>query len=325
MKNLNMVHLNGLRALEAVGRLGSLQAAAGELGVSVGAISQQVIKAEGQLGHAIFARTGKGLVPTEIGWPVLARLTDGMQKLSESVALAQRRDNNCLTISVAPVFASRWLVRRFDNFAREHPEIVLRIDATMRLIDPATSDIDLGIRVGDGHWRDARSELILEQQVYPVCTPALAEGLAAPSDILDLPAVIDSRAMFNWDVWLRAAGLEGARISERHVFNEASLCLDAVIAGQGVMLAWQTLTADSIAEGWLVAPFGIRAKTGFGHYFITARGTRESRKVQVFKAWLRRELARSMEDLDGRIAGSIPPPGCQAAGSNRLTSIVEPD
>ena len=46
MKNLNRVHLNGLRALEAVGRLGSLQAAAEELGVTVGAVSQQVIKAE---------------------------------------------------------------------------------------------------------------------------------------------------------------------------------------------------------------------------------------------------------------------------------------
>ena len=94
MKNLNTVHMNGLRALEAVGRLGSLQAAADELGVSVGAISQQVIKTEGQLGHAIFERTGKGLVVTEIGRPILARLTDGIQKLSEAVALAQRRDNN---------------------------------------------------------------------------------------------------------------------------------------------------------------------------------------------------------------------------------------
>jgi hypothetical protein len=39
MKNLNRVHLNGLRALEAVGRLGSLQTAADELGVTVGAVS----------------------------------------------------------------------------------------------------------------------------------------------------------------------------------------------------------------------------------------------------------------------------------------------
>jgi DNA-binding transcriptional LysR family regulator len=302
MKNLNTVHMNGLRALEAVGRLGSLQAAADELGVSIGAISQQVIKTERQLGHAIFERTGKGLVVTKIGGPILARLTDGIQKLSEAVALAQRRDNNCLTISVAPVFASRWLVRRFDNFAREHPEIVLRIDATMRLIDPATSDIDLGIRVGDGHWSDVQAELLLEQKVFPVCAPELAKGLANPADVLRLPAVIDSHAMFQWDVWLRAAGLEGRAINERHVFNEASLCLDAVMAGQGVMLAWQTLTADAIAEGRLTAASTIRAKTGYGHYFITARGVRESRKVQVFKAWLRRELARSMDELDKRFA-----------------------
>ena len=307
MKNLNTVHMKGLRALEAVGRLGSLQAAADELGVSVGAISQQVIKTEAQLGHAIFERTGKGLVATDIGRPVLARLTEGIQKLSEAVGLAQRRDNNCLTISVAPVFASRWLVRRFDNFAREHPEIVLRIDATMRLIDPATSDIDLGIRVGDGHWSDVQSELILEQQVYPVCAPELAKGLITPADILSLPAFIDSRAMFGWDVWLHVAGLDGAKVFERHVFNEASLCLDAVIAGQGVMLAWQTLTADAIADGRLVAPSGIRARTGFGHYFITARGQRESRKVQIFKDWLRRELARSMDDLDRRLAVQASP------------------
>jgi DNA-binding transcriptional LysR family regulator len=302
MRNLNTVHLNGLRALEAVGRLGSLQAAADELGVSIGAVSQQVIKTEGQLGHAIFERTGKGLVATEIGRPILARLTDGVQKLSEAVALAHRRDNNCLTISVAPVFASRWLVRRFDNFAREHPEIVLRIDATMQLIDPAISDVDLGIRVGDGHWTDVQSELLLEQLVFPVCTPELAIGLTKPADVLRLPAVIDSRAMFTWNVWLRAAGLEGSPVNERHVFNDASLCLDAVLAGQGVMLAWQTLTSDVIADGRLVAPSGIRAKTGYGHYFITAKGARESRKVQIFKAWLRRELARSMDDLDRRFA-----------------------
>ena len=302
MKNLNTVHMNGLRALEAVGRLGSLQAAADELGVSVGAISQQLIKTEGQLGHQMFERTGKGLVPTEIGLPVLARLTDGIQKLAEAVTLAQRRDNNCLTISVAPVFASRWLVRRFDSFAREHPEIILRIDATMRLIDPASSDIDLGIRVGKGDWPDVNSELILAQEVYPVCAPHLTAKLKTPADVLSMPVVIDDRAMFKWDVWLDAAGLKGAEICQGHVFNEASLCLDAVMAGQGVMLAWQTLTADMIAEGRLSAPFNIRAKTGFGHYFITAKGVRDSRKVQIFKAWLKRELAKSMVDLHARLA-----------------------
>jgi DNA-binding transcriptional LysR family regulator len=298
MKNLNLVHLNGLRAIEAVGRLGSLQAAADELGVSVGAVSQQISKAEAQLGHLMFERRPKGLVPTDIGRPVLARLSDSFLKMSEAVALAQRRDNHCLTISVAPVFAARWLVRRLESFARQFPDIVLRIDATMQLIDPATSDVDLGIRVGKGDWQDVVSELILPQQVFPVVAPSLAAELKTPRDILSVPAVIDSRAMFGWDVWLDEAGLGGETINARHFFNEASLCIDAVVAGQGVMLAWQTLTADAICEGRLVAPFKIRAPTGFGHYFVTARGERESHKVKVFKAWLRKELASSMDALD---------------------------
>jgi DNA-binding transcriptional LysR family regulator len=199
---------------------------------------------------------------------------------------------------VAPVFAARWLVRRLESFARQFPDMVLRIDATMQLVDPATSDVDLGIRVGKGDWPDVMSEEILPQEVYPVVAPSLAAGLSHPRDVLSLPAVIDTRAMFSWDVWLDQAGLSGEAIQPRHLFNEASLCIDAVMAGQGVMLAWQTLTSDAISEGRLVVPFKIRARTGFGHYFVTARGVRDTHKIKVFKAWLRKELAASMEALD---------------------------
>jgi DNA-binding transcriptional LysR family regulator len=298
MKNLNLVHLNGLRALDAVGRLGSLQAAADELGVSIGAVSQQIIKAEAQLGHTVFERRPKGLVATDIGRPVLARLAEGFEKLSEAVALAQRRDNNCLTISVAPVFAARWLVRRLESFARQFPDIVLRIDATLKLVDPATSDIDLGIRVGNGQWPGVHSELILAQEVFPVAAPSWLDRLKSPRDVLAVPAVIDGPAMFDWNVWLKEVGLDGEKINAWHVFNEASLCIDAVMGGQGVMLAWQTLAVDAVLEGRLAVPFPIRARTGFGHYFITAKDQRESQKVKVFKAWLRKELASSMAMLD---------------------------
>jgi DNA-binding transcriptional LysR family regulator len=295
MRNLNSVHLNGLRALEAVGRLGSLQAAAEELGVSIGAVSQQVIKAEAQLDRTIFERTPKGMLKTEAGAVLLAALNEGFVLLSRAVALAQRRDDSILTISVAPVFAARWLVYRLDRFADHHPDINLRMDATMKLVDPALCDVDIGIRVGDGRWPDVKAELLLEQEVFPVCTPSMAERLRDPADLLALPAIIDGRAMFGWDVWMRAAGLEGAALETRHVFNDASLCLDAAIAGQGVMLAWQTLAGFALQQGQLVAPFGIRASTGFGHYFVTAQGVREPKKVRDFKAWIRAEMAETLK------------------------------
>ncbi|OCJ17986.1 LysR family transcriptional regulator [Rhizobium sp. AC44/96] len=295
MRNLNSVHLNGLRALEAVGRLGSLQAAGDELGVSIGAVSQQVIKAEAQLQQVIFERTPKGMVATETGARLLAILTEGFQRLSQAVASVQRRDDSILTISVAPVFAARWLVYRLDRFAERHPDVNLRMDATTRLVDPALCDVDIGIRVGEGHWPGVNADLLLAQEVFPVCSPAMAARLSQPADLLALPAIIDGHAMFGWEVWMREAGLPGATLETRHVFNDASLCLDAAIAGQGVMLAWQTLAGYALEQGQLVAPFAIRAKTGFGHYFITAEGAREPKKVRDFKAWIREEMTSTLK------------------------------
>jgi DNA-binding transcriptional LysR family regulator len=297
MKNLNQVHLNGLRAVEAVARLGSLQAAADELGVSAGAVSQQVIKTELQLGRTLFERTSRGMIPVEMAGGVIARLQDGFQLLSGAVALAQKTDDSLLTISVAPVFAARWLVHRISAFSALYPHIGLRIDANDRLTDASQTDVDLRIRVGRGHWPGFRSELILEQRVAPVCTPAMAERLKQPTDILGLPKIIDSRAMFTWDVWLSAVGLSGVEIKARHAFSEASLCLDAAIAGQGVMLAWQTLASHQLQHGQLVAPFGPAVKTGFGHYFVVPENTKRSEKVEKFKRWLKHELEDDMERL----------------------------
>ncbi|MBW6421100.1 LysR family transcriptional regulator [Rhizobium sp. XQZ8] len=290
MKNLNLVHLNGLRALEAVGRLGSLQAAATELGVSVGAVSQQVIKAEMQLGQPVFHRLPKGMVAADAARPMLARLTDGFQSLSEAVGIGKQRDDTLLTISVAPVFAARFLVHRLDRFSARHPDIRLRIEATTVMADFVTDGVDLGIRVGGGKWPGIDAELLIEQTVFPVCAPSLAKKLKEPKDILKLPAIIDGPSMFSWDIWLGEAGLSGASMATRHVFNDASLCLDATMAGQGVMLAWHTLATYALEQGRLVEPFDIRARTGNGHYLVTRAGMRLPAKVRAFRDWLKTEL-----------------------------------
>ncbi|CCV12288.1 hypothetical protein MESS4_380062 [Mesorhizobium sp. STM 4661] len=111
MAMLNRVHLNGLRAVETVARLGSLAAAAGELNVSVSAVSQQIKRTEKQLGQALFERTASGLVPTEFGTVFTARLGAGFRELAQAVALANEASACTLVVSVAPAFASKWLLR----------------------------------------------------------------------------------------------------------------------------------------------------------------------------------------------------------------------
>ncbi|MCA1403455.1 LysR family transcriptional regulator [Ensifer sp. IC3342] len=305
MRELNAIHLNGLRAVEAAGRLGSLASAAEELGVTAGAVSQQIAKTEAQLGRMLFERTSRGLVATDFGRLFVARLSNAFGELADAVASARRRDESVLTISVAPVFAARWLVYRLNRFAERHPDIRLRIDATTTLVNLDTSDVDVGIRVGAGDWPGVHAELLLEQEIFPVCSPSMAADLRVPADILKVPAVIDGHSMFTWEVWFKEAGLSGSEMTVRHTFNEASLVLDAAIAGQGVMLAWQTLAGFAVTEGSLVAPFGIRAKTGFGHYFVRSRSRRESKAAAAFKRWVRDEVEEGMRLLDAKVANYL--------------------
>ncbi len=295
MKNLNTLHLNGLRAVEAVGRLGSLRAAADELSVTVGAVSQQVQKTETQLGKPLFIRDPKGLRLTALGEDVLVRLTAGMAELSAGVALARNEGETVLTVSTAPVFAGKWLVWRLNRFHEAHPNISIRIDANSHMVDPDLSDVDVCIRVGQGGWRDVKADKILDHKVFPVCSPGTAETLSDPGDMAKVPIIRDPLAMFGWDSWLRPNGLNDDILGDGPVYSDASMCLDAAIAGQGIFLAWETLANDAIRMGRLVAPFPGRHLTGLSYWFVTGRRAERTRKVRAFRAWLEQELTASIE------------------------------
>ncbi|WP_230534262.1 LysR substrate-binding domain-containing protein [Microvirga roseola] len=290
MRNLNRFHLNGLRALEAAGRLGSLRAAAEELGVTIGAVSQQVLKAEEQLGRPVFERHSRGLSPTPFGLEILGYLGAGFAEISAGVALADRRRDGVLTVSVAPVFASKWLVWRLQRFHEQYPDVRVRIDADVSLVDPNTSDVDVCIRVGRGNWPNVRAEKLLDQLVFPVCSPALAQHLQYPRDLAHVPIVSEPTPMFGWNVWLNPNGLDERILGDGPVFSDASLCLDAAVAGQGVFLAWETLAHDALTMGRLAAPFPGRYPTGISYWFITPRIGPQSRSVRAFYGWLKAEL-----------------------------------
>lgn len=294
MAMLNRVHLNGLRAVETVARLGSLAAAASELNVSVSAVSQQIKRTEQQLGQTLFERTPGGLVPTEFGVVFTARLSAGFRELAQAVTLAGEANECTLVVSVAPAFASKWLLPRLSRHFARHPNVLLRIDASGRIADLDHSDIDIGIRMGDGKWPGVRAELLLAQEVFPVCAPSIAAKLRSIEDLAQTCAITDERSMISWDRWFEAAGVEPVTFLKGARFTDPMLCLESAIAGHGVMLAWQLLTADALTDGRLVAPFGVRAESGLGYWMVTSVTKAESRKVRDFKAWIREEIDATM-------------------------------
>ncbi|MEO0818917.1 MAG: LysR family transcriptional regulator [Pseudomonadota bacterium] len=83
--------LNGLKAFEAAARHLSFKAAAGELGVTAGAVSQQVKRLEASLGISLFRRLPQGLLLTKEGrayLPQISRAFDLLTDATEEIAPA---------------------------------------------------------------------------------------------------------------------------------------------------------------------------------------------------------------------------------------------
>lgn len=223
MNDLSSVNLMALRAVEAVARLGSLQNAAAELGVTPGAVSQQIIKAEAQLERVLFLRKPKGMVPTKVGHDLAAELTVGFEALARGVSRARRGSEDRITISVAPVFAAKWLVRRLGRFAESHPDIRVRIDASVGRVEPQMGEVDACIRVGAGNWSGVTSEEILAQRVFPVCSPSVAAELKDLSDLTRVPIIREqANGLFNWDVWLTPNEMSRDSLRDGPVYSDAS-------------------------------------------------------------------------------------------------------
>ena len=67
-----------------------------------------------------------------------------------------------------------------------------------------------------------------------------------------------------WDVWLRAAGVEGVDSRRGPHFSHAVLAFEAAIDAVGVVASMPVLAAEDIAAGRLVVPFDLNVPLDFG-------------------------------------------------------------
>ncbi|MGE0280607.1 MAG: LysR substrate-binding domain-containing protein [Rhizobiaceae bacterium] len=297
MSDLNRVHLNGLRAIEVAGRLGTLAKAAAELGVSIGAVSQHINKCERQLGQAVFERTPHGLTPTPFGLSLLKHLESGFRAITRGLALASEPARTTLRVSTLPVFASKWLVPRLADFQERNPDIAVQIEGNFELTDLDRSGTDVALRFGKGDWPGTRADLLIAQKAFPVCSPGVARKLKEPRDLLKVPIVHYETSLEHWDGWLAPYGLNHQQLTRGATFTETSMCMDAAIAGLGVTLSWQVAAHDALRDGRLVQPFEREYTTGWGIWFVTSAERGADRKIAAFRKWLKR-------DLDAAFSGS---------------------
>lgn len=291
--------LNALRAFEVAARHLSFRRAAEELFVTPAAISHQIKGLEDYLGVALFHRLNKSLLLTEAGQAALPVLQEGFERLAEAVTLMQADNpSRFLTVSVAPSFASKWLVPRLERFRQTTPGIDIRIDANSRCVDFIRDQVDVAIRYGPGDYPDLHSDCLRSDQIIPVCSPALLQGdkpLRKPQDLghhtlLHIDDQVTAGHWPDWCMWLLTAGATKVDATRGPRFSLASMAIQAAVEGHGVTLVGEVLVEDDLAAGRLVKPFHLKVPVNFCYYLVCPPAAVERANVAAFRAWLLSEV-----------------------------------
>jgi len=308
-KRLSFPSLNALRVFEAAARHRSFAQAAEELHVTPGAVSHQIAGLEDTLGVQLFRRDARGVALTPAAEACLPSLTSGFHALRESMRILQAdRPAGALTITIAPAFASRWLMPRLSRFATAHPDIALQLSTGLGLIDAVRSEAssslgersdhdasaDFAIRFGHGVYAGCRSDRLFGVAITPVCSPLLMSGahpLTRPDDLRHHLLLHDDAAYFDdrrsdWRVWLTAAGVSGVEATRGPRFSHSGLALDAAVDGLGVALGISLLAAHDVEAGRLVMPFPLALPSSFAYYLVYPEGSADRPQLAAFRTWL---------------------------------------
>jgi LysR family transcriptional regulator, glycine cleavage system transcriptional activator len=297
--NGHLPPLSALRAFEAAARLKSFSKAAVELNVTPAAISHQIHALEADLGVRLFDRRSRAVELTASARLLLPGLSDAFTGIQASVRrLHAHNDTGTLTVTASPSIAGKWLVPRLHRFQEQHPAVDVRLSATDNMVDLTRGDFDMGLRYGTGRYPGLHVELLLQNEVFPACSPRLLEDgppLRTPNDLrhhqlIHIDQATDRYPLApTWPMGLKAAGVGDIPTNSGPTFSIGYMGMDAAIAGHGVVLAYSTIAAADIAAGRLVRLFSLALPDLFSYYIATAPGALERPKVRAFRDWLRAE------------------------------------
>jgi LysR family glycine cleavage system transcriptional activator len=298
-------YLNALRAFEAAARHQSFTAAAEELNVTSAAVGQQVRSLESWLGLPLFTRASSGnarLLLTDAARSALPDIREGFDRLRVGLArLKEASQSTDLTVTVSPAFAGKWLLPRLERFQQLHPGIDVLLNTNLKTLDFLTERIDIGVRYGAGHWPGLAAIKLMDEDLFPVCSPnypALADGklsletLAQCTLIHDLSMAGDP-SFPSWRTWLDAMGQTGTDASHGLRINNSAAVVQAAIEGQGIALGRSVMVRDDLASGRLTRPFGeVKSAVALAYYVVYRPECSELAKVQVFRDWLLTQAAK---------------------------------
>jgi DNA-binding transcriptional LysR family regulator len=236
----------GLPQFLAVARLASFRAAAQELGVTPGAVSQSIKTLEARLGVLLFIRTTRNVALTEAG----ARLADRLSGIRETVEQAieqtsalQDRPSGTLRLCIRRMAIPTMIERAIPLFRKSYPEVSLDIEVRDGPIDLVGEGFDAGMRIGEFLEPDMIAVRIGEQLRWVVvASPDYLKERGVPqrpADIVRHECIrfrfAGPSEVYRWEFRDKGRGLRVDPPGKMVVTDSALLC---ALAAEGMGLAY---------------------------------------------------------------------------------------
>lgn len=294
----NRISLKAIQAFEAAARLSSFALAAEELFVTPSAVSHQIKQLEEQFGVRLFHRVHRAVVLTDAGRVYAEEVSASFAKIEMATReLGRTAKSDILTIHSTPSFATQWLMPRLSRFNALEPDMDVRLNAS----HPAVADllmqgVDIDIRYGTKRLQPAGTMVLPfpPETIVPLCSPALAEQIRTPEDLLHHTLIHSEVCLVSWRDWMRQHRKVQLDVSRGPRFDRSFMAISAAVDGLGICLESLLLTERELRTGLLVAPLGLAGPQIYGYTFNLLKSHAELPKIRSFQNWLFRELAGHM-------------------------------
>lgn len=286
--------LAAVRAFEAAARLENFSRAAKELGLTQAAISYQVRQLEDRLGRALFVREKGRVRLSETGQRLFPAISNAFASMGDAFASLGIDEAEVLTVSAVSTFGGTWLSTRIGRFQLRYPDLAVRMSMSNDLVDFNASNVDVGIRIGNGKWPGLRADFLYRSHVSPICAPDFlkANAIVEPADLLRVDRLAPNDAW--WAGWLAAAGVDIAPPQQRRGIELDSQLQEAraVQGGYGIALMSPLFWRTELDSGRMVQPFDTLYQPGSATWLVHRENRVGVRKIERFREWLHEEMEK---------------------------------
>ncbi|SDQ18614.1 LysR family transcriptional regulator [Pseudovibrio sp. Tun.PSC04-5.I4] len=284
------------RIFEICSMYQNFTAAAEHLGISQGAVSQQIKALEYALGVELFIRKGRHVILSPVGSRVLEaqkRAFEGIRQATQIGQEEQRKSN--LSILVHPGFSVRWLLPRLSEFQLENPDVNLTIMTATDLADFRDFTADAAILYTPLQQQDWLSQDFLIPVASPefMATHELNElsQEAAVQKMVSLPMLGEAPTHTNdtWETWANEGKLQ-IPLDQIQRFPHSNMSLLLSELGQGIAMGRWCLIADALNSGILVPVVKKRVKANAGYLLYANPNRGQNCGLSRFEDWLKQAM-----------------------------------